>query len=180
MERSRAAGWAALGLGMLLGGSVGCSLSVSGGSTAAGDARPGFLDERGPIQVISAKIGAKNVFIPSTIVVSEGSGRVLSLFNTTDTPHGFRIPALGIAEILPPGEEYPIALPELRGAQVYEVNCHLHPPHRGASLVVLPARGGVRRRLRPPGSPGSAGVAPPGVRCRTPAPGPGPPRAGRG
>ena len=28
----------------------------------------------------------------------------------------------------------------LTAGHVYEMQCHLHPPHRGAALVVLPAR----------------------------------------
>lgn len=98
-----------------------------------------FADDRIKVEVISAKVGGKNVFIPSTFVLVEGEGRVLSFFNTTDTPHGMSIPALGVAAILPPGEEYEVPLPALEGNHVYDVQCHLHPPHRGATLVVLPS-----------------------------------------
>ena len=100
-----------------------------------------YADDRsGPVEVISTKIGGKNVYLPSTIVLTEGEGRMLSFFNTTDTPHGMRIPGLGIEVVLPPGQELVVALPELEGGNVYSVQCHLHPPHRGAALVVLPRR----------------------------------------
>ena len=108
-----------------------------GGARAGSAAALGYSDDRGTIEIISAKVGGKNIFIPGTWVVSEGEGRVLSFFNTTDTPHGMSIPALGIAEILMPGEEHVLNLPRLEGGNVYDVQCHLHPPHRGASLVVL-------------------------------------------
>ena len=111
----------------------------SGGSSAAAAAE-GFRDDRTTLEVISAKVGGKNIFIPGTWVVTEGEGRVLSFFNTTDTPHGMSIPALGIAEILQPGVEQVVTLPTLEGGNVYDVQCHLHPPHRGATLVVLQAR----------------------------------------
>jgi hypothetical protein len=33
-----------------------------------------------------------------------------------------------------------VELPPLSGPQIYAIDCHLHVPHRHASLVVLPAR----------------------------------------
>ncbi len=92
------------------------------------------------IQVITAVVGGKNVFIPSTIVVAPGVANTLSIYNTVDVPHGFRIPALGIEAILPPQEEFAVELPALEGGKIYEINCQLHPPHRTATLVVMPER----------------------------------------
>jgi hypothetical protein len=100
----------------------------------------GFTDDRSAVQVVSAKIGTKNVFVPSTIVVTAGKGRTLSVFNDTDTPHGFKIAALGVETVLQPGQETKIDLPPLEGGHVYEISCQLHPPHRHATLVVLDAK----------------------------------------
>ncbi len=100
----------------------------------------GFSDERTQVQVLTTQIGGKNVFVPSTILVTSGVGRSLSFFNTTDQPHGMAIPGLGIEVILKPGEEYVVELPTLEGGRIYAINCHLHPPHRSATLVVLPGR----------------------------------------
>lgn len=99
-----------------------------------------FTDDRTQVQVISALVGGKNVFIPSTIVLTSGSGRSLSAFNTSDQPHGMAIPGLGIEVVLMPGEEHVVELPTLEGGRIYAINCHLHPPHRSATLVVLPSR----------------------------------------
>jgi heme/copper-type cytochrome/quinol oxidase subunit 2 len=105
------------------------------------DVREGaFSDERTQVQVISALVGGKNVFIPSTIVLSSGTGRSLSVFNTSDQPHGLAIPGLGIEMVLMPGVEHVIELPTLEGGRIYAINCHLHPPHRSATLVVVPSR----------------------------------------
>ncbi len=109
-------------------------------SVRDGGAHDGFSDERTQVQVITTNIGGKNVFVPSTIVVTSGGGRSLSFFNTTDQPHGMAIPGLGIEVILKPGEEYVVELPTLEGGRIYAINCHLHPPHRSATLVVLPSR----------------------------------------
>jgi hypothetical protein len=100
----------------------------------------GFVDDRDAVQVLNTKIGTRVVFLPSTIVVTAGSGRKLSIFNDTDGPHGFRIPGLALEVLLPAGEETVVELPALTGPQIYGIECHLHVPHRHASLVVLPAR----------------------------------------
>ena len=99
-----------------------------------------FSDERTQVQMISALVGGKNVFIPSTVVLTSGPGRSLSVFNTTDQPHGLAIPGLGIELVLMPGQEHVVELPTLEGGRIYAINCHLHPPHRSATLVVVPSR----------------------------------------
>jgi heme/copper-type cytochrome/quinol oxidase subunit 2 len=126
--------WIAPALAFGLAGCVGL------GSVAVDADAVGYLDERPLVQVVTTNVGGKNFFVPSTIVVTAGSGRKLSIFNTTDAPHGFAIPSLGIELVLPPGVETPVDLPPLEAGHIYAINCHLHPPHRGASLVVLPAR----------------------------------------
>jgi heme/copper-type cytochrome/quinol oxidase subunit 2 len=100
----------------------------------------GFTDDRTVVQVVTTNVGGKNFFVPSTIVLTAGEGRKLSLFNTTDMPHGFAIPALGVEIIAQPGVETEIPLPPLEAGHVYAINCHVHPPHRSATLVVLPAK----------------------------------------
>ena len=100
----------------------------------------GYSSDVSTVQVVSALVGGKNVFIPSTIVVTDGGPRSLSIVNTTEMPHGFAIAALGIETVLPPGEEVLINLPSLQGGQVLHIHCHMHPPHRSATLVVLPSK----------------------------------------
>ena len=89
------------------------------------------------VEIVSAKIGGKNVFIPSTIAVADHNPVTLTIFNTTDTPHGFAIDELGIREVIPSREETRIELPKLRGYKLLKIYCQLHPPHRSATLVVF-------------------------------------------
>ena len=126
--------WIAPALALGLAGCVGL------GSVAVDADAVGYADERPVVQVVTTSMGGKNFFVPSTIVVTAGSGRKLSIFNTTDAPHGFAIPSLGIEVVLPPGVETPVDLPPLEAGRIYAINCHLHPPHRSATLVVLPSR----------------------------------------
>jgi hypothetical protein len=124
---------AAAGLALALG--LGGCASLGGGASGAS-----YTDDRGPIQMVSTMVGTKNVFIPSTVVVSEGAGRKLTIFNTTDIPHGFSIMGLGVETILQPGVETEVQLPELQGGHIYEIGCQLHAPHRHATLVVVHER----------------------------------------
>ncbi len=100
----------------------------------------GFTDDRISVPVVSGVIGNKNVFVPSTIVLTAGKGRRLSLYNTTEGPHGFQIAALGVEVVLMPREEQVIDLPPLEAHHIYDIGCHLHAAHRHATLVVMPAR----------------------------------------
>jgi len=100
----------------------------------------GYSSDVSTVQMVSALVGGKNVYIPSTVVVTDGGPRTLSVFNTTGMPHGFAIAALGIEKVIPPGEEVAVELPPLEGGQVLRIHCHMHPPHRTATLVVLPSR----------------------------------------
>ena len=104
---------------------------------AHGGHHHGYTSDVATVQVVTALVGGKNVFIPSTIVVTDGGPRSLSVFNTTDIPHGFKIEALGVETVLAPGEEKVVDLPKLVGGQVLHIGCQLHPAHRGATLVIL-------------------------------------------
>ena len=88
------------------------------------------------IQVVSTLVGGKNVFIPSTLVVAAGKAHTLSIFNTTDKPHGFSIPSLKIMEVLPDQVEHEVKLPPVK-AGIYPIHCHLHPAHRTATLLAV-------------------------------------------
>ena len=121
----------------LLLGAVGCGVHSHMNLTTG---VPGYQSDTQSIEMISAVVGGKNIFIPSTVVVTGGAPQTLSVFNTTDKPHGFAIPGLGVQVVLLAGEETQIDLPPLAGGEIYRIGCHLHPPHRSATLVVVPGR----------------------------------------
>jgi len=114
------------------------ALLLAAGLSGAAHAR-GYSSDQSVVQVISANVGGKNVYIPSTIVVVPDTEITLSLFNTTDVPHGFRIDGLDIETVMPPQEEHELKLPALEGGHVYQIHCQLHPAHRTGTLVVLSA-----------------------------------------
>jgi len=118
----RRSGWGAACIGLLV---------LVGSATA---------DHHGeaPIEMISTNVQGKNVYIPSTIVMTAGKPHTVTVFNTTDTPHGFSIAGAGVETILPPKEEHVVEVPSLR-AGIYRIDCQLHPPHRSAQLLVVEA-----------------------------------------
>src|SRR4026207_2466603 len=71
----------------------------------------GFTSDTSTIPVVTTELGGKNEIIPATIVVTSGHPVKLSIFNTTDVPHGFAIPALNVAVVLPAKAEQEIELP---------------------------------------------------------------------
>jgi len=115
----------------------GCSSSSDIGAT---DGAGRYSSDSTTVQVVSTLVGDKNVYIPSTIVVTGGEQYSLSLYNTTDTPHGFRISGLAIETVLLPREEHRVELPVLEGGRIYHIHCQLHPGHRTGKLVVLHGR----------------------------------------
>ena len=92
--------------------------------------------ETPPVQVLTAVVGGKNVFIPSTIAVAAGRASQLSIFNATDKPHGFAIPALGVETVIPEQVEQRVEFPPLAPG-LYRIHCQLHAAHRSASLLVV-------------------------------------------
>ena len=89
-----------------------------------------------PVQVVTAVVGGKNIYIPSTIALAAQRAASLSLFNSTDKPHGFAIPALDIEVVVPEQVEQRIELPALP-AGLYRIHCQLHEAHRSATLLVV-------------------------------------------
>ena len=118
-----------------IGATSACTTSVN---TAVSPVQSGFTSDVDTIQIVSTQLGGKNVFVPSTIVVIGGKAHTLSLYNTTDIPHGFSISGTNVEAIVPVREEFEVALPPLEGGHVHRIHCHLHAAHRSASLVVLP------------------------------------------
>ena len=107
------------------------------GCMGGGPTHDTYASDLQVVQVTSSNVQGKNVYIPSTLVVTSGATVKLSVFNTTDTPHGFSIAGLGIEEVLPVQKEHEIELTNLQGGNVYRIHCQLHPPHRSGTLVVL-------------------------------------------
>ena len=111
----------AVSVPLLLGGCV----SMHDVDASQGGGR--YRSDVSVVQIVSTNVQGKNVYIPSTVVITSGRRYKLSIFNTTDVPHGFTIDGTAVIE-----------LPELEAGRIYAIHCQLHPAHRTATLVVLP------------------------------------------
>jgi heme/copper-type cytochrome/quinol oxidase subunit 2 len=86
--------------------------------------------------LLTALVGeSANIWLPSTIIVNKGEEVKLKLRNVSDKEHGFSINALGIKEVIKPGETKEVTIkPNSEGVLYYY--CHLHPGHVGGQLMV--------------------------------------------
>ena len=96
------------------------------------------------------------------------SRSTLSIFNTTDVPHGFAIPGLKVEAVLPPQEEHEVELPALEARQVYADQLSAAPaaPH-ARRWWCCPARssgGGEARHSAPSGRHPSGAASPAAAR----------------
>lgn len=131
------------GRGVATGLALACAASLAGlasGGCAMTRGHHGFRDDRQVVQIVSAVVGGKNVYVPSTIVIAQDGPRRLSIYNATDTVHGFAIRGLGVEAQLPPRQEFEVELPPVEAHRIYEIYCQLHGAHRTAALVVVPGR----------------------------------------
>jgi len=120
---------------MAFGGGVVAWLGLAGGLAAAAD----HHDATAPvIEMMTTNVQGKNVYLPSTIVAVEGRPYTLSIFNTTEIPHGFSITGAGVEIVLQPNQETKVELPPLESG-VYRIHCQLHPAHRSGQLLVVEA-----------------------------------------
>ena len=112
-------GW----VGVLLAG-----LILAGSHIAAAEAKK--------FTVINVLLDGTKIWLPSTLVVSQGDEVELILINKLDEPHGFKVEAFGIEEaVLPKAQatvKFTAAKPGLHG-----YICHIHPPHVGGQILVL-------------------------------------------
>lgn len=103
-----------------------------------------FLAELGPalaqtgkeFTLMTAMVAeGANIWLPSTLIINKGEEVKLKLRNVSKAEHGFAIDALGVKEVIKPGETKEITIkPDAEGIQRYY--CHLHPGHVGGQLMV--------------------------------------------
>jgi plastocyanin len=86
--------------------------------------------------LVTALVGeGANIWLPSALIINKGDEVKLKLRNVSDKEHGFSINALGIKEVIKPGETKEITIkPTSEGVLYYY--CQLHPGHVGGQLMV--------------------------------------------
>lgn len=97
----------------------------------------------GPAQAADQKFTLINVifddtkiWLPSSLIVREGDTVELTLINTLDVPHGFRIDTFGIEAVINAKSKSTVTF-TAKGTGLHSYVCHLHPPHIGGQILVL-------------------------------------------
>jgi heme/copper-type cytochrome/quinol oxidase subunit 2 len=97
--------------------------------------RPHAEDAR-KFTLINVALDGAKLWLPSTVVVPIGARVELTLINTLDEPHGFKIAAFDVEEVVQPKGTTIVQFPAIR-AGAFSYICHLHPPHIGGQILVL-------------------------------------------
>ena len=86
--------------------------------------------------LINVVLDGTKIWLPSSLIVNEGEDVELTLINKLDEPHGFKIAAFGIEEVVQPKAQMTVRFSASQSG-VYSYLCHLHPPHLGGQLLVV-------------------------------------------
>ena len=86
--------------------------------------------------LINLLLDGTKIWLPSTLVVQQGDAVELTLINKLDEPHGFKIEAFGIEEVVQPKAQTTVKFIAAK-AGPHDYICHIHPPHVGGQMLVL-------------------------------------------
>ena len=88
------------------------------------------------LTLINVLLDGTKIWLPSSLMVQEGDEIELTLINKLDDPHGFKIEAFGIEEVVQPKAQTTVKFTASKtGAHSYI--CQMHPPHVGGQILVL-------------------------------------------
>jgi plastocyanin len=76
------------------------------------------------------------IWLPSSLIVEEGDTVELTLINTLDVPHGFKIDTFGVEAVINAKSKSTVKF-TAKGAGIHPYVCQLHPPHIGGQILVL-------------------------------------------
>jgi len=86
--------------------------------------------------LINVLLEGTKIWLPSNLIVHQGDAVELTLINKLDEPHGFKIAAFGIEEVVQPRAQTTVKLTAARPG-AYDYTCQMHPPHVGGQMLVL-------------------------------------------
>ena len=85
--------------------------------------------------LVNVLLEGTKIWLPSTIIVSEGDQVELTLDNKLTAPHGFKLPAFDIEVEVPSKRKHTVRfIANKAGAHAFA--CQLHAAHIGGQVVV--------------------------------------------
>ena len=85
---------------------------------------------------INVVLDGTKIWLPSSLMVQQGDEVELTLINKLEEPHGFKIEAFGVEEVVQPKAQMTVQFTASQPG-VHSYLCHLHPPHLGGQMLVL-------------------------------------------
>src|SRR5215468_8273457 len=98
----------------------------------AGDAA---VAEPKKFTMINVVLDGTKIWLPSSLIVQQGDEVELTLINKLDEPHGFKIEAFGVEEVVQPKAQTTVKFTAAKPG-VHGFVCHIHPPHIGGQMLV--------------------------------------------
>jgi plastocyanin len=86
--------------------------------------------------LINVVLDGTKIWLPSSLMVSQGDEVELTLINKLEDPHGFKIEDFGIEEVVQPQAQIAVRFTASQPG-AYRYICQLHPPHLGGHILVL-------------------------------------------
>lgn len=96
------------------------------------------LAETRSISIVNYETNGVKQWLPGTVVVKKGDDVELTLINKVPSgPHGFEIPDFKVRVVVKKDVNEVVKFKADKEG-VFPINCHMHKPHVGGQLVVLP------------------------------------------
>ena len=89
--------------------------------------------------LVNDALNGTKLWYPPSLTVHQGDNVVLTLINKLEDPHGFNLEDFGIKEVVQPKAQTTVEFTAAKTG-VHDFGCHMHSPHLGGQLLVLPAR----------------------------------------
>ena len=90
--------------------------------------------------LINVVLDGTKIWLPSSLMVSQGAEVALPLINKLDDPHGFQLAAFGVDVVVQPRAQMTVTFTAAQPGG-YPYLCHLHPPHLGGQILVVRPEG---------------------------------------
>lgn len=96
------------------------------------------MAETRQISIVNYETNGVKQWLPGTVVVKKGDDVELTLINKVPSGvHGFQIAAFGVKKDVKKDVNEVVKFKADKEG-IFPINCHLHKPHVGGQLVVLP------------------------------------------
>lgn len=88
------------------------------------------------LTLINVQLEGTKIWLPSSLTVQTGDEVELTLINKLDDPHGFKLDAFGIEEVVQPKAQMTVKFTAAK-AGTHHYICQMHPPHLGGNLFIF-------------------------------------------